>query len=111
MKNILKQANFSLPENTGYAMGGYSQMNGSEKALATKAFEVAGRVQDLGKQKAYGAALELVATIRPEVDAFFEQVMVMDPDAQVRERRLMLLAMIVRSFSGIADFSEIVVAG
>jgi glycyl-tRNA synthetase beta chain len=45
------------------------------------------------------------------VDAFFEQVMVMDPDPSIREQRLRLLAMIVRSFSGIADFSEIVVAG
>jgi glycyl-tRNA synthetase beta chain len=45
------------------------------------------------------------------VDAFFDQVMVMDPDAEVRKSRLALLASIVKSFSGIADFSEIVTAG
>jgi glycyl-tRNA synthetase beta chain len=111
MKNILAQAKFSLPADTGFAMGGYSQMSDAEKTLAKKAFEVAERVEKLRGEHAYGAALELVASIRPEVDAFFEKVMVMDPDPQVREQRLMLLAMIVRSFSGIADFSEIVVAG
>jgi glycyl-tRNA synthetase beta chain len=111
MKNILAQAKFSLPADTGFVMGGYPQMSDAEKTLAKKAFEVAERVEKLRREHAYGAALELVASIRPEVDTFFEKVMVMDPDPQVREQRLMLLAMIVRSFSGIADFSEIVVAG
>jgi glycyl-tRNA synthetase beta chain len=37
--------------------------------------------------------------------------MVNDPDPIVRQRRLTLLEMIVRSFSSIADFSEIVTAG
>jgi len=52
-----------------------------------------------------------VATLRPQVDGFFDQVMVMDPDAEIRRGRLALLASIVKSFSGIADFSEIVTAG
>ena len=49
--------------------------------------------------------------MRPQVDAFFNQVMVMDPDAKVRSRRLLMLQRIVRTFSGIADFSEIVTQG
>jgi glycyl-tRNA synthetase beta chain len=111
MKNILAQAKFSVPKDKGFPIGEYPQMTGAEKTLAKKASDVAGRVETLRREHAYGAALELVASIRPEVDAFFEKVMVMDPDPQVREQRLMLLALIVRSFSGIADFSEIVVAG
>jgi len=111
MKNILAQAGFALDENTGYAMGGYDGRDDAEAVLAHKAFGVAQQVHPLRESKAYVEALELMATIRPEVDAFFEAVMVMDPDPEVRKRRLMLLALIVRSFSGIADFSEIVVAG
>jgi glycyl-tRNA synthetase beta chain len=111
MKNILAQAKFSLPKDTGFVMGEYPQMSDAEKTLAKKASDVAERVEKLRGEHAYGAALELVASLRPEVDAFFEKVMVMDPDPQVREQRLTLLAMIVQSFSGIADFSEIVVAG
>jgi glycyl-tRNA synthetase beta subunit len=36
--------------------------------------------------------------------------MVNDPNEEIRERRFRLLEMIVYSFSGIADFSEIVTA-
>jgi glycyl-tRNA synthetase beta chain len=60
---------------------------------------------------AYAAALELIATLRPQVDAFFETVMVMDPDAEVRANRLALLRQTVLQLSFIADFSEIVAAG
>jgi glycyl-tRNA synthetase beta chain len=44
------------------------------------------------------------------VDRFFEQVMVMAEDEQVRKNRLTLLAGLLSEFSTIADFSEIVTA-
>ncbi|MGC2547024.1 MAG: glycine--tRNA ligase subunit beta, partial [Silvibacterium sp.] len=56
----------------------------------------------------YREALELVATLRPHVDLFFDKVMVMVDDAAVRQNRLALIAMVLGSFSSIADFSEIV---
>ena len=59
----------------------------------------------------YEAALEEIASLRPQVDAFFDAVMVMVPEAEVRANRLALLARITAEFSRIADFSEIVVAG
>jgi len=59
----------------------------------------------------YVSALELIAGLRAPVDAFFEQVMVMDPDAKVRDARLGLLHSLVVTFTKIADFSEIVTAG
>jgi glycyl-tRNA synthetase beta chain len=58
----------------------------------------------------YRAALEAISTLRPQVDAFFEAVMVMAPDEAVRANRLALLARITQDFSRIADFSEIVSA-
>ena len=45
------------------------------------------------------------------MDAFFEAVMVMAPDVAVRANRLALLEKVLGDFSGIADFSEIVVSG
>ncbi len=47
-------------------------------------------------------------TLRPAVDAFFDKVMVLDPDAAVRGAHLGLIDEVLRNFSGIADFSEIV---
>jgi glycyl-tRNA synthetase beta chain len=52
-----------------------------------------------------------MATLRPEIDAFFEKLMVNDPDPEIRERRTSLLGTIYLAFSGIADFSEIVTPG
>jgi glycyl-tRNA synthetase beta chain len=41
------------------------------------------------------------------VDAFFDGVMVMAEDEQVRENRMALLARLAGLFTGIADFSRL----
>ncbi len=83
----------------------------AEKALAERSAELAVRVKALRGEKNYAAALEAIATLRPQVDAFFDAVMVMVPEVEVRGNRLALLEKVLGDFSGIADFSEIVVAG
>jgi glycyl-tRNA synthetase beta chain len=50
----------------------------------------------------------LIATLRPTVDAFFDKVMVLDPDPAIRGAHLAMIDEVLRGFSGIADFSEIV---
>ncbi len=55
----------------------------------------------------YGAAFAELALLRPEVDAFFEHVLVNDPDAQLRSNRLALLGELRALFSGIADLSRL----
>jgi glycyl-tRNA synthetase beta chain len=65
----------------------------------------------LAEERQYVAALEAIATLRPQIDAFFEQVMVLDPDEAVRASRVGLLAEIVDTFSAVGDFSEIVTVG
>jgi glycyl-tRNA synthetase beta chain len=110
MKNILSQA-----EEKRFAAGSSVDValltETTEKALAERSAELAAKVKGLGAEKNYKAALEQIATLRPQVDAFFDAVMVMAPDAGVRANRLALLKKVLADFSGIADFSEIVVAG
>ena len=50
----------------------------------------------------------MIATLRPTIDQFFDKVMVLDADEEVRGANLGLIAEVVRNFSPIADFSEIV---
>ncbi|HOI16166.1 MAG TPA: glycine--tRNA ligase subunit beta [Geobacteraceae bacterium] len=57
--------------------------------------------------KDYLAALTEIAGLKGPVDAFFDGVMVMAEDEQVRNNRLALLTGIARLFGGIADFSKI----
>jgi glycyl-tRNA synthetase beta chain len=56
----------------------------------------------------YDAALNKLAALRPHVDEFFDNVMVMDKDEKIRFNRLSLLAEISSLFHKIADFSKIV---
>jgi glycyl-tRNA synthetase beta chain len=52
-----------------------------------------------------------ISKVRPVVDKFFDKVMVMVDDEDVRSNRLALLQRLLFEFSTIADFSEIVTGG
>ena len=55
----------------------------------------------------YADALAELARLRPAVDAFFDGVMVMDPDPALRANRLALLVTLRGLFAGIADLSRL----
>jgi glycyl-tRNA synthetase beta chain len=105
IKNILRQA-----EEKKFALGSANDVTLSAEAqrLADEAAALAPKVAKLRQERAYGEALALIATLRPAVDAFFDKVMVLDPDPRVRGAHLGLIDEVLRGFSGIADFSEIV---
>lgn len=77
-----------------------------------KLLEVINNVSPLVKshisQKDYTGALIKMADLRPYVDAFFDQVMVMSPDPKLKASRLSLLKMITSLCNLTADFSKIV---
>ena len=58
-------------------------------------------------RKDYAASLTSLAHLRPVVDAFFDQVMVMDEDPRLRANRLALLAQMRELFTGVADLSRL----
>jgi glycyl-tRNA synthetase beta chain len=82
-----------------------------EKSLAAYVEVNAPRIEAHRKKKEYGDALMLLSTARERVDAFFDKVMVMVDDAKLRANRLALLRTLLKEFSTIADFSEIVTEG
>jgi glycyl-tRNA synthetase beta chain len=105
VKNILRQA-----EEKGFAVEASSRVKLAPEAqqLAAAAAALAPQVAKLREAHAYGDALTSIATLRPAVDAFFDKVMVLDPDEEIRGANLALIAGVLSNFSGIADFSEIV---
>jgi glycyl-tRNA synthetase beta chain len=107
IKNILRQA-----EEKGLAVQANSTVILSAEAqqLSNASALLAPEVAALRKLRFYGQALEAIATLRPVVDAFFDKVMVLDPDEKVRGAHLALIQQVLDGFSGIADFSEIVTA-
>jgi len=105
IKNILRQA-----EEKGFALqaGGGVVLSSEAQQLADAAATLTPGVARLRAVRAYGEALASIATLRPTVDAFFEKVMVLDPDPALRGANLAVIDEVLRGFSGIADFSEIV---
>jgi glycyl-tRNA synthetase beta chain len=83
----------------------------TERELALLIPQAASQVEKLRVTRNYHGALLEIAKLRPAVDKFFDKVMVMVDDEQLRANRLALLQTLVKEFSTIADFSEIVTEG
>ena len=82
----------------------------AERELHASAASAMKEVEQHKRSGRYREALQEIARLRPVVDRFFDEVMVMAEDEQVRMNRLTLLAGLLSEFSTIADFSEIVTA-
>ncbi|HXE74252.1 MAG TPA: glycine--tRNA ligase subunit beta [Candidatus Xenobia bacterium] len=108
IRNILEQAGNGQARAAGRANEELLEA-GPERELFDRFVELRPRVAALRQAHKYEDALRLIASLRPQVDRFFDKVLVMAPDERVRENRLALLAQVLREFSTVADFSEIVV--
>ncbi len=78
----------------------------AERALLSAADEAAARVSEALAADDYAAALAALSALRAPIDAFFEDVMIMDEDQAVRENRLRLLNRFVAVFAHVADFGK-----
>ena len=110
MKNILRQAAEGGRE-VGNGVDASALREDAERSLASEVPVTAEQVKALRAERRYEEALLEVAKLRPAVDLFFDKVMVMVDDSGVRANRLALLQTLVKEFSTIADFSEIVTEG
>ncbi len=104
IRNILRQAEYS---------GGERILEGDfEQDAERQLYRELERVVKLATESQdYRGILAATASTRPSVDRFFDEVMVMDENPDIRARRLELLYRISMHFSTIADFSEIVTSG
>ena len=78
-----------------------------EKALAEANDHVKAETSTLLAANDYEAAMRVMATLRPTVDAFFGKVTVNVDDKPLRENRLKLLNQIREATRTVADFSKI----
>ena len=85
--------------------------NDAEINLFSSFENIKSRVEKGIAENNFNFALGELAKLRPPVDAFFNNVMVMDKDENIRTNRLSLLAEISALFHKIADFSKIVTTG
>jgi len=110
IKNILRQAE-ETRNRVAPAIDVDALHEPVEKELAAQISRTAGVVDALRIKRNYEDALVEISKLRPIVDRFFDKVMVMVDDERTRVNRLALLQTLLKEFSTIADFSEIVTEG
>ena len=85
-----------------------AMLEAEEERTLHQAFgEVLESVEKHGSAGDYEKALQEIARLRRPVDKFFDKVLVMAENREVRQNRLRLLGKLDELFSGIARFAEI----
>lgn len=101
--NIIKKAEIKDPLSVNLELF----QDESESALYDAFLDTRNKVDDHLKKGDFGGALSDIASMREPVDLFFDKVMVMADDENIKNNRLALLQEISALFGNIADFSLI----
>jgi glycyl-tRNA synthetase beta chain len=84
-------------------------VEGSEQVLFGVANQVLPEVARSAAQYDYESVYRALAPLRPAVDKFFDDVLVMAEDESVRRNRLALLSFVNVLYRTLADFTKVVV--
>ena len=106
--NILRQADVASGSTTPINSSLFTE---PEKNLDQHMRPINTQFLQLAAQGHYFDALTELSKLRPYIDQFFDKVLVMAPEAPLRNNRLALLQKLKNGFAIIADFSEIVTEG
>ncbi len=101
--NILKKIKGELPSSINEKL----LSDDAEKIFFATLNNLSDKVQQSIKASEYEQALNQLAELREPVDAFFDNVMVMDDDEAVRNNRIALLNNLRNLFMQIADLSKL----
>lgn len=101
IRNILRQAG----DDAGDTVDERLLQEAAEKDLARALQDTGAKVRPLLERDDYMGALSTLAGLRAAVDAFFDQVLVMSDDANLRRNRLALLRQLSDLFLHTADIS------
>ncbi len=80
---------------------------GAETRLFEAAERLAPKIKELWNQGDYNGLFEALASIKDEIDGFFDDVMVMADDEKIKQNRLLLLAYVRGLYVKIADISRL----
>jgi len=105
IRNILKKSDTPAAANIGGLID--RLVEPQELALLAAAQLAAKDIQPLLAERDYQATLNRLAALRNDVDAFFDHVMVMTDDAELRANRLALLNFLSDQFLTCADISKL----
>ncbi|MCX7570836.1 glycine--tRNA ligase subunit beta [Tumebacillus sp. DT12] len=103
-----KRSNNLAKKAEGTAVSEEYLQDDAEKALYKRVRAVEEAVQPLLSSRDYDAILNELFGLKADIDGFFDKVMVMAEDENVRRNRLNLLNAVIHNVRLVADFGEIV---
>ncbi len=101
--NILKKSEHARPQ----AVAAERLRESAERALHEQLQAMQRPLSSAVAAGRYEQALQLLAGLGPAVDAFFDHVLVNDPDPALRDNRFALLAQLRAMFCAVADLSRL----
>ncbi|UOO77680.1 glycine--tRNA ligase subunit beta [Neisseria sp. Dent CA1/247] len=102
VQNLLKKADAELG-----AVNESLLQQDEEKALFTAAQALQPKIEAALAAQDFQTALSALASVKPQVDAFFDNVMVMADDAAVKQNRLNLLKQLADLMNAVADITKL----
>ena len=103
ISNILKKVDFEIPKVVDQTLLTID----AEISLAKALDKIMPTVNKAFEQGHYTDALQSFATLRDDIDRFFNDVMVMDPDNALRNNRLALLSNLHSLMNQVADIGKL----
>ncbi|NOT87800.1 MAG: glycine--tRNA ligase subunit beta [Lysobacter sp.] len=103
IRNILKKADIAIPATVDTALFAED----AERDLHAAVEQAIADTDDVLKTRDYVAVLGRLARLRPQVDTFFEKVMVNADDAAVRSNRLALLQRLADRLGSVAAIEHL----
>ncbi|NCC23245.1 MAG: glycine--tRNA ligase subunit beta [Alphaproteobacteria bacterium] len=108
IRNILSKAGIEIGAGSVYPeANGQLLKEPAEIRLAVRVEELSSRVVPLANARDYVGVLSLLSDLEPDLEAFFDQVMVMAEDSDIRENRIRLLRSLAGLFLLVADISRL----
>ena len=102
-------ANITAGQETASRVDPSKLENDIEKRLAELVSITHDQIEEMIAERDYKRALETFAALAPELETFFDEVMVMVEDEGVRRNRMALLRTVGNAVMKIADVTKIVV--
>ncbi len=109
--NALNRVLRILPENAQETVDTALLNEDAEKELNARITEAEPDFEKSIQTRAYSELLEELAELQPAIDLFFDDVLVMAEDADLRRNRLALLNRIEKPVYAVADLTKLVIAG
>jgi glycyl-tRNA synthetase beta chain len=106
IKNIVLKAGLTLDSH--FTVDSSLFETEEERALGLLVDRIKPKVKRAAAKQDYRKAFELMASMRPAIDLFFEKVLVMAENPEVQRNRLSLLGGLLGVFYRLADVSEVV---